>query len=71
MIHSEIVFYYSVDSTTGPSILDGSITIDSVMGGVLPYSFQWADSIGNVFSTSSSSVTIKGLISTRAQSILV
>ena len=53
----EIVIHYTEDSTTGPSILDGSITIDSVTGGVLPYSFQWADSIGNVFSTSPSSVT--------------
>ena len=53
----EINIYFSEDSTTGPSVLDGSITIDSVTGGVLPYSYQWADSIGNVFSTSSSSVT--------------
>ena len=32
----EINIYLSEDSTTGPSILDGSITIDSVTGGVLP-----------------------------------
>ena len=36
----EINIYLSEDSTTGPSILDGSITIDSVTGGVLPYSYQ-------------------------------
>ena len=52
-----INIYLTTDSTSAPWNLDGSITIDSITGGTSPYSFQWIDSVGNPFSTSSTSVT--------------
>ena len=53
----QINIFVTVDSTTSPAILDGSITIDSVVGGTAPYTYQWLDSVGLPFSTSSTSVT--------------
>ena len=47
----------TTDSTSAPWILDGSITIDSITGGTTPYSYQWLDSVGLPFSTSSTNVT--------------
>ena len=52
-----INIYLTTDSTSSPWVLDGSITIDSVIGGTSPYSYQWFDSVGIPFSTSSNSVT--------------
>ncbi|MDC0201950.1 gliding motility-associated C-terminal domain-containing protein, partial [Flavobacteriales bacterium] len=52
-----INIYLTTDSTSAPWILDGSIIIDSITGGTLPYSYQWLDSVGISFSTSSDSVT--------------
>ncbi len=54
---NQINIFVTVDSTTSPAILDGSITIDSVVGGTAPYTYQWLDSVGLPFSTSSTSVT--------------
>jgi len=54
---NQINIYLTTDSTSAPWILDGSITIDSITGGTTPYSYQWLDSVGIPFSTSSTSVT--------------
>ena len=54
---NQINIFVTVDSTTSPAILDGSITIDSVVGGTAPYTYQWLDSVGIPFSTSFTSVT--------------
>ena len=53
----EINIYLSTDSTSAPWILDGSITIDSIVGGTPPYQYEWYDSVGNIFSNASTSVT--------------
>ena len=52
-----INIYLTTDSTSAPWIYDGSILIDSITGGTSPYSFQWLDSVGIPFSSSSTSVT--------------
>ena len=52
-----INIYLTTDSTSAPWILDGSVIIDSITGGTTPYSYQWLDSVGIQFSTSSSTVT--------------
>ena len=44
-----IVIYTSVDSSSAPWILDGSITIDSITGGTPGYNITWLDSVGNPF----------------------
>ena len=55
-----ITIYVSSDSTSAPWILDGSITVDSVIGGTQPYLFEWFDDAGNLFSNSSTGVTAIG-----------
>ena len=52
-----IGIYLTIDSTSAPWILDGSIIIDSITGGTSPYSYQWLDSVGIPFSTNPDSVT--------------
>ena len=61
-----INIYLTTDSTSAPWIYDGSILIDSITGGTSPYSFQWLDSVGIPFSSSSTSISLFLILDSRS-----